>query len=195
MRQQRPNPFSRQEMINRRRNIRKREILIDRLNKLPTLKLLKQPQRPRVEHKSSIEHNTKDSSLLCWYQGIKVLLWKWHTKNSPLFCRCPHISRIPHPIKRLLTSIIEKLADRQLFLFPKFYSLWYNSTNMVLLWDYDEKELKKSRRGRLLLLERMINFGPDEGEKIDLNEVEKHWNELKIDPDRRRYLKFLIWEK
>jgi len=29
---------------------------------------------------------------------------------------------------------------------------------MVYLWDYDEKELKKTEKGRIFLLERMINL-------------------------------------
>ena len=31
---------------------------------------------------------------------------------------------------------------------------------MAYLWDYDEKKLKKTKQGRLFLLERMINYGP-----------------------------------
>ena len=27
------------------------------------------------------------------------------------------------------------------------------------LWDYDEKELKKTEKGRIFLLERKINYG------------------------------------
>lgn len=37
---------------------------------------------------------------------------------------------------------------------------------MPFIWDYDIKELKKTKSGRLLILERMINYGPDKGEKI-----------------------------
>lgn len=31
---------------------------------------------------------------------------------------------------------------------------------MVLIWDYDIKELKKTEKGRIKILERMINYGP-----------------------------------
>ena len=31
---------------------------------------------------------------------------------------------------------------------------------MVYLWDYDEKELKKTEKGRIFILERMLNYGP-----------------------------------
>lgn len=65
------------------------------------------------------------------------------------------------------------------------------------VWDYDIATLKKSKRGRLLLLERQINYGVyrSDKEKIDLNEVKKHWNKLEIEPKRRRFLQLLIWGK
>lgn len=66
---------------------------------------------------------------------------------------------------------------------------------MPHIWDYDINELKKSKKGRLLILERQINYGVYKGEKIKLSEVKKHWNELDIDPSRRRFLQFLIWGK
>lgn len=68
---------------------------------------------------------------------------------------------------------------------------------MAHVWDYDIKTLKKSKSGRLLLLERQINYGVDwkKGEKIKLSEVKKHWHELDIDPNRRRLLELLIWGK
>ncbi len=67
---------------------------------------------------------------------------------------------------------------------------------MSYLWDYDRKELEKTKSGRLLILERMINYGPGK-EKIKLSEVKKNWNELKprLWPTRRRLLELLIWGK
>lgn len=66
---------------------------------------------------------------------------------------------------------------------------------MALIWDYDIKELKKTKQGRLKILERMINYGIFRGDrgKIDLSQVKKYWNKLTIDPDRRRLLKYLVW--
>ena len=66
---------------------------------------------------------------------------------------------------------------------------------MVLIWDYDIKELKKTEQGRLKILERLINYGIFRGdrEKIDLSQVKKYWDKLTIDPDRRRLLKYLVW--
>lgn len=66
---------------------------------------------------------------------------------------------------------------------------------MPAVWDYDIAVLKKSKRGRLLLLERMINYGVYDNEKIPLDEVKKHWSVLQIDPRRRRLLELLLWHK
>lgn len=68
---------------------------------------------------------------------------------------------------------------------------------MVLIWDYDIKELKKTKAGRLKILERQINYGvyPSNKEKISLKEVKKNWNKLTIEPARKKLLARLIWEK
>jgi len=65
---------------------------------------------------------------------------------------------------------------------------------MVLLWDYDKTQLAKSDKGRILLLERAINYGPGK-EKIKLSDVKKHWGELNLFPTRKRLLELLIWGK
>lgn len=68
---------------------------------------------------------------------------------------------------------------------------------MPFIWDYDINKLKKTKSGRLLILERQINYGiyPSDKEKIDLKEVKKHWKELNLDPDRKRLFELLIWGK
>lgn len=66
---------------------------------------------------------------------------------------------------------------------------------MPFIWDYDIKELRKSKQGRKLILERQINYGVSGKEKIKLTEVKKQWKQLEIDPDRRRLFKLLIWGK
>lgn len=63
---------------------------------------------------------------------------------------------------------------------------------MVHIWDYDINELKKTDSGRLLILERMINYGPGE-EKIDLEEVKKNWNKLNLTKKSKRLMELLIW--
>lgn len=62
------------------------------------------------------------------------------------------------------------------------------------LWDYNKKKLEHSEKGKILLLERMINYGPG-GEKIKLSDVKKNWNNLKLFPTRKRLLELLIWGK
>ncbi len=66
---------------------------------------------------------------------------------------------------------------------------------MPFIWDYDINELKKTKSGRLLILERMINYGPDKGEKIPLKEVKKNWDKLHLDPRNKRLMELLIWGK
>lgn len=64
----------------------------------------------------------------------------------------------------------------------------------MFLWDYDRKTLEKSASGRLLILERLINYGPGK-EKIKLSEVKKNWDKLQLLPTRKRLFELLIWGK
>lgn len=66
---------------------------------------------------------------------------------------------------------------------------------MVLLWDYDKKELEKTEAGRIKILERMINYGPGKGEKIKLADVKKYWNRLDLYSPQKRLLELLVWNK
>lgn len=66
---------------------------------------------------------------------------------------------------------------------------------MVKMWDYDVNELRKTEAGRIKILERMINYGPDEGEKIPLKDVKKYWDRLDLYYPQRRLLELLIWGK
>lgn len=65
---------------------------------------------------------------------------------------------------------------------------------MVFIWDYDKKELQNTEQGRILILERTINYGPT-GEKIKLSDVKKYWNKLNLFTLRKRLLELLIWGK
>lgn len=67
--------------------------------------------------------------------------------------------------------------------------------NMVMMWDYDTDELKKTEKGRILMLERAINNGVylSDKQKISLNQVKKYWRKLHLEPGRRKLLKLLIW--
>lgn len=66
---------------------------------------------------------------------------------------------------------------------------------MSYLWDYDKKALEKTKGGKLFLLERMINYGPGEGNKIKLSEVKKNWDKLHLFKLQRRLFELLIWGK
>lgn len=61
-----------------------------------------------------------------------------------------------------------------------------------MLWDYAKNVLLKSKKGRLLILERMINYGPGKN-KINLEEVKKNWSELHLFKLQKRLLELLIW--
>lgn len=63
------------------------------------------------------------------------------------------------------------------------------------LWDYDEKELEKTEKGRIFILERMINYGPGKGKKIKLKDVKKYWDQLHLYTLQRRLFELLIWGK
>ena len=65
----------------------------------------------------------------------------------------------------------------------------------MYLWDYDKKTLQKSKQGRILLLERMINYGPEKGEKISLSQVKKYWSKLQLFKLQKKLLELLIWGK
>lgn len=65
---------------------------------------------------------------------------------------------------------------------------------MAMLWDYDEKELKKTEAGRIKILERLINYGPTKkGEKIKLSLVKKYWDQLDLYEPQKHLLELLIW--
>ncbi len=65
----------------------------------------------------------------------------------------------------------------------------------MYVWDYDKKELEKTEKGRIFLLERLLNYGPEKGEKIKLSLVKKYWNKLHLFTLQRRLLELLIWGK
>ncbi|OGY07697.1 MAG: hypothetical protein A3D24_02870 [Candidatus Blackburnbacteria bacterium RIFCSPHIGHO2_02_FULL_39_13] len=67
---------------------------------------------------------------------------------------------------------------------------------MGYLWDYPTT-IKSTKAGKLLILERKINFGTKPGKttKIKLSEVKKNWNKLKLQPRKKRLFELLIWGK
>jgi hypothetical protein len=60
-------------------------------------------------------------------------------------------------------------------------------------WSTDVMELKKDfERYAIWNLEQMINFGLDEGEKINEKELRKYFNKLELDPDRKKLFELLL---
>ena len=69
----------------------------------------------------------------------------------------------------------------------------------MLNWSVDEEKFKKEdpEGYRLWRLVQLINYGLDEGEKLNKEEVKKAWPKIKerLDPYKARYLEFLLWGK
>jgi len=62
------------------------------------------------------------------------------------------------------------------------------------LWDYDRKTIKRTKHTIRWQLERMIDFGTG-GKKIKRALLQKHFPFLRIDPKKREFLKFILWNQ
>ncbi len=59
-------------------------------------------------------------------------------------------------------------------------------------WSTDVKKLKKHpKEYTIWKLEQMINFGLD-GKKINKTLLKKHFGELDIDPNKKKFLKLIL---
>jgi hypothetical protein len=62
-------------------------------------------------------------------------------------------------------------------------------------WSVDTKQLSRDQEARAVWrLEQLINYGLDGG-RLDPRLVRKYWNRLKLDPDARKFLRFLLWPR
>ena len=62
-------------------------------------------------------------------------------------------------------------------------------------WSVDITELKKNKEQYAVWrLEQMVNFGLD-GKKINRKEIKKYWKILDLDPNKKNYLKMILWPK
>lgn len=60
-------------------------------------------------------------------------------------------------------------------------------------WNTDTTQMKKNpEKYAVWKLEQLINYGLD-GEKIDKKELIKYWHRLRIEPQYKRFLQFLLW--
>lgn len=100
--------------------------------------------------------------------------------------------------KNLLQLVFDGRIKKQGLTPHVFYSLAkprLKKYNPHYLWDYDYDELKKTEQGRIKILERMINYGPGKGEKINLSDTRKYWNKLDLYRNRKLLLELLLWGK
>lgn len=63
----------------------------------------------------------------------------------------------------------------------------------MYIWDYKIKDAKKLPE--VWVLERTINYGLKENEKIDEKMLRRNWDKIKIDDEKRKFLKLLLWPK
>lgn len=62
-------------------------------------------------------------------------------------------------------------------------------------WSTDTKRLKRNKEEwEKWQLEQMINFGLNKG-KISKSLLIKYWLQLDLDPQKKRFLEFLLWGK
>jgi hypothetical protein len=60
-------------------------------------------------------------------------------------------------------------------------------------WSTDIKELAKDPvKLAIWKIEQMVNFGLD-GEKLDTGDLKKYWDRLNLDPDKKNYLRQLLY--
>lgn len=60
-------------------------------------------------------------------------------------------------------------------------------------WAVDLKKLKKDKKQYAIWrLEQMVNFGLGK-EKLDRRQLKRYWSLLDLDPQKKEYLKFLLW--
>lgn len=64
-----------------------------------------------------------------------------------------------------------------------------------MTWDYTTKEYEKQKKADPVWhMERRILYGL-EGEKLNPNDLRKHFDELHIPEDRKAFLEVLLWNK
>jgi len=63
-------------------------------------------------------------------------------------------------------------------------------------WSVEEQKLKKFPvKYKRWKTEQLINYGLDEGDKLDRQYVKQNLNSLDIDPDMKAYLKFVLQDE
>lgn len=67
----------------------------------------------------------------------------------------------------------------------------------MLNWDYDlpKNWMPKSDSEWVWYIERVVNFGPREKDKLKKSIVKKYFNRLRLDKERKEFLRFLVYAK
>lgn len=61
-------------------------------------------------------------------------------------------------------------------------------------WSTNIRELKKDKvQYTIWRLEQLVNFGLGRS-KLNKKALKKYWQRLHLDPKKKRYLEFLLWE-
>lgn len=60
-------------------------------------------------------------------------------------------------------------------------------------WSIDEQKMQKNNPVQFAIwqLEQAVNFGLA-GQKISESQLRKHWADLQLDPDRRKFFEFIL---
>lgn len=62
-------------------------------------------------------------------------------------------------------------------------------------WSTDTTQLKKNpAKYKIWKLEQQVNFGLD-NEKISRKDMKKNWDNITIDPARKKFLHLILWPK
>jgi len=61
-------------------------------------------------------------------------------------------------------------------------------------WSTDISKITSKKQKTIYELEQMVNFGLG-GSKLDKKALIKYWDELTLDPDRKKFLEFVLWNK
>ena len=65
----------------------------------------------------------------------------------------------------------------------------------MLNWDYDLSKNWKPKTDEewVWYIERVVNYGPRENDKLDRQMVKKYFPFLRLDQYKKEYLRFLLW--
>jgi len=93
---------------------------------------------------------------------------------------------------QIFTTWEKSIESNWLFWVDFKHKIRYN--RHMYNWSVDTKKSVSKKQKTIWELEQIVNFGLG-GSKINKRNLKKHWNELHLDPDRKRFLEYAIWNK